>query len=248
MTTCGQNIVYGYPCPHILCVIFSFNMNIPHTNLIHQHWITTGKLPSFAIDSDSFVRLNNFDISELNPQRIERNQNEIEINIDKQNRYSKIAYLGKQLARIGSLASDSDYYDIIFQMSRLLSSKSLPVNAINEPAMAVPRKKGRKKKNQINNENNNREDLSGCRICKSKEHQAGNCSIYNYYIWRKNNPTGYKNKSKCKICGSRGHNSQTCDVRRGGLLGINDEAIFNYYGEIYPNNILDLISEKIAEQ
>ena len=133
-------------------------------------------------------------------------------------------------------------------MSALISLKSLPLNAMKEPIMAEPRKKGRKKKKVNEKENNEEENqISNCKICKGN-HKTENCSIYNYYIWRRENPIYPKNKSKCKICFSRGHNFQTCDVRRGGMLGVNDYEIFQYYGEAKPHSINELINNKMNHE
>ena len=61
--SCGQNIIYGYPCAHILCVLITLKLNIPYTNLIHRHWIINNQLPVFNIDSTSLINLNNFDLN-----------------------------------------------------------------------------------------------------------------------------------------------------------------------------------------
>ena len=234
--SCNQWVLFGYPCVHILNVLLNIQSNINCSNLIHIHWIVNNCTEiNFDIDKFSFDCLKNtFNVSYNDNVTKELT---LDINLQSPKRYCKILYLGKQLARIGSLCSEKMYDHIIENLSALISVQSLPVNATNEAIMAVPRKKGRKK---LLKEPDTTQKES-CKICRG-QHKSQNCSIFNYYIWRIKNPSGDKKLRKCSLCNSHGHNYATCDVKIGGMLGINDEMIMNYYGKTQPQDINDLIN------
>ena len=69
------------------------------------------------------------------------NELDIDIHINSQKRYCKILYLAMQLARIGSLSTEETYDNIINNLIGLIFINSVPINSVNEPVMALPRKK-----------------------------------------------------------------------------------------------------------
>lgn len=232
--TCNQNIVYGYPCVHILNAILNYQFNLD-INIINKHWLVTEVQPNIHINEELFGDLcKNISNDCDSDDAFNVNQNQYDININSKKRYCKIMYIGKQLARIGSITTDSRYNEIIKIMSELLSNESRPINEANEPEIAVPRKKGRKRNNNI------ADDLQKCRICFGN-HRTEKCSVYNYYTWRKTNPNGDKrSKLKCTLCCSFGHVIENCDIKIGGINNINDELIFNFYKNLHPKSINEL--------
>ena len=166
--TCNQNIVYGYPCVHIINVILTMKPNVECLSLINEHWILNKELRTkLEINNEAFGLLketiySSYDVVE---------EADIDIDTDTQKRYCKIFYLGKQLARIGYLGTDIMYDNIIVELNRLISIASKPVNIIHEPQMAHPKKKGRIKSQKI-------VVNAICYIC-GRSHQIEECSIYN---------------------------------------------------------------------
>ena len=233
--SCNQSILYGYPCVHMITVLLNVRPEIKCKNLIHQHWmINQINELNFGINEQEFDNLPKTVGNSYNDNV--SNELELDINMNAQKRYCKILFLGKQLARIGSLATEDAYDRIIENLTGLISVNSQPINSVNEPIMAQPRKKGRKKITESQSQS-----LDLCKICRGA-HKSQDCTIFNYYVWRVKNPSGDKNLRKCSLCNSRGHNYATCDVKIGGTMKVTDRMIFDYYGKSQPPDIKDLIN------
>lgn len=231
--SCHQHILFGYPCVHMVTVLLNVKPNIPCLDLINKHWIINqGIEMNMEINETALLQLRNTVNISFNDELLD--ENAIDVNLNTQKRYSKILFMGKQLARIGSLATEEMYDQIINNLSELISVHSKPVNSKNDPIIAQPRKKGRKKASE-----QSKQVTEKCKICRG-EHRSQDCTIFNYYVWRIKNPSGDKKLRKCGLCGSHGHNYATCDVKIGGILRVTDQMIFNFYGKTQPPDIRGL--------
>ena len=143
-----------------------------------------------------------------------------------------ILYLGKQLARYGSLSSDANYQHIYQTLSQMLVICSIPVYEVNEPILAQPRKKGRPKNCSH----------PKCLLC-NKPHPTTKCGLYEYYKYltlckdRKRKRKG----EKCSICKSYDHNAATCDIKITAEMGLTSKQVFEFYKSIHLPNLGELI-------
>ena len=148
--SCNTHILYGYPCVHMIVVLLNVKPSINCLNLINKHWLVNPNVEmNLEIDERAFFQLQNTVNISYNDELKE--ELSIDISLNNKKRYNKIMFMGKQLARIGSLANDEMYDKIIHDLSLLISVNSKPVNSLNDPIMAQPRKKEGKKLAKLHN-------------------------------------------------------------------------------------------------
>lgn len=227
---CGYSQIYGYPCKHLMCVISQREIFIDPLKIIDDFWF---KIPNkskgcfnFSIDEDGFKKS-----TSVTEYKISSNDRII---LFQDKKYQQLIYLSKQICRIASVASNDVFQDVNSQLSNILSNIITYTNKEKHPMIAnIPRKKGRKKKSETNEE-----AILKCIICDSEKHQTEDCSLFNYYSFRLKKP-GPKNG--CPLCHSSTHEIEYCDVKTAAEVGITDEDIFTFYGNLFPTDLYDIL-------
>ena len=118
--TCNQTILFGIPCAHITNVLLNVHPRFECVNLIHKHWkVTPNVRMNLTINENEFQNLPNTIQQKYNDNVLI--ETSLDVNMNTQKRYCKILFLGKQLARIGSLATEDMYDQIINNLYGLIS-------------------------------------------------------------------------------------------------------------------------------